>query len=326
MRFSASSILRISLRSRSRVRSSRLNSSSWVARSFGSGKFAASSFMWETVRSTSTIRSRFQLLRMVRKCSSCSLLMYCSPRLTMYGCTLRGPASRLPGSRPSPSSASAFTGAGGLRGAGGATAVALRAVSFLGASGAASAAAIGRCAAGFLGSTAFLRACVATTRARGASGLRATAFRAGGRLTAFLPFAAFGAGLFAGINDSSKQHGPREERAIIPAHLGLYRCSQTEAKTCPPGRAAPRRGSAGAPGAGPPDGADLGQRDRRGGLPARLSSLGDNAGVDAAAHVEARREPQEARPHGGVQMVGDLVRHGLVKRAAIAERPDVELQ
>ncbi len=38
MRFSASSILRISLRSRSRVRSSRLNSSSCVARSFGSGK------------------------------------------------------------------------------------------------------------------------------------------------------------------------------------------------------------------------------------------------------------------------------------------------
>ena len=35
MRFSASSILRISLRSRSRVRSSRLNSSSCVARSFG---------------------------------------------------------------------------------------------------------------------------------------------------------------------------------------------------------------------------------------------------------------------------------------------------
>ena len=101
MRFSASSILRISLRSRSRVRSSRLNSSSWVARSFGSGKFAASSFMCETVRSTSTMRSRFQLLRIVRKCSSCSLLMYCSPRLTMYGCTLRGPASRLPGSTPS---------------------------------------------------------------------------------------------------------------------------------------------------------------------------------------------------------------------------------
>ena len=38
MRFNASSILRISLRSRSRVRSSRLNSSSCVARSFGIGE------------------------------------------------------------------------------------------------------------------------------------------------------------------------------------------------------------------------------------------------------------------------------------------------
>ncbi len=38
MRLIASSILRISLRSRSRVRSSRLNSSSWVARSFGIGE------------------------------------------------------------------------------------------------------------------------------------------------------------------------------------------------------------------------------------------------------------------------------------------------
>ena len=116
MRLSASSILRISLRSRSRVRSSRLNSSSWVARSFGSGKLAASSFMCETVRSTSTMRSRFQLLRMLRKCSSCSLLMYSSPRLTMYGCTLRGPASRLPGSTASPSSTSGPAADGAPRG------------------------------------------------------------------------------------------------------------------------------------------------------------------------------------------------------------------
>ena len=43
----------ISLRSRSRVRSSRANSSSCAARSTGSGKLAASSFMWSTVRSTS---------------------------------------------------------------------------------------------------------------------------------------------------------------------------------------------------------------------------------------------------------------------------------
>ena len=97
-RFSASSILRINLRSRSRVRSSRLNSSSCVARSFGSGKLAASSFMCETVRSTSSMRSRFQPFRMFLKCSSCTAFMYCSPRLAMYGVTFRGPASRLPAS------------------------------------------------------------------------------------------------------------------------------------------------------------------------------------------------------------------------------------
>src|SRR5690349_1988793 len=54
--------------------------------------------MCETVRSTSSMRSRFQPLRMLRKCSSCSLFMYASPRLVMYGVTLRGPASRLPAS------------------------------------------------------------------------------------------------------------------------------------------------------------------------------------------------------------------------------------
>src|SRR3984957_14983484 len=47
--------------------------------------------------------------------------MYCSPRLTIYGWTLRGPASRLPGSRLSFSSASlALLGGGGATGRGGA--------------------------------------------------------------------------------------------------------------------------------------------------------------------------------------------------------------
>ena len=70
--------------------------------------------MCETVRSTSSMRSRFQLLRMLRKCSSCSLFMYASPRLVMYGVTLRGPASRLPAS--SDSSASSSFGGGARRG------------------------------------------------------------------------------------------------------------------------------------------------------------------------------------------------------------------
>src|SRR5882724_8154551 len=62
------------------------------------------------------------------------------------------------------------------------------------------------------------------------------------------------------------------------------------------------------------------------GLPAALSSLGDNGGMDSAAHVEARGEPQEARPERRLQMIGDLVGHGLVVGAAITKRPDVELQ
>src|SRR6185436_9360997 len=50
----------------------------------------------------------------LRKCSSCSLFMYASPRLVMYGVTLRGPASRLPASGASSASLSfaAVRGAG----------------------------------------------------------------------------------------------------------------------------------------------------------------------------------------------------------------------
>ncbi len=235
MRFNASSILRISLRSRSRVRSSKLNSSSWVARSFGSGKFAASSFMCVTVRSTSTMRSRFQLLRIRRKCSSCCLLMYCSPRLTMYGCTLRGPARRLPGSIASPSSPSAFTAGATAElervaviivavAGGGAVATPARSGLFSSTGGAAPAAG-GTAATGFFGGATVLRTCATAALARTGSALRPTAFLTAGRLAAFLPFADFGAGLLAGINGSSKQHQPREERAIIPADPGVYRCS-----------------------------------------------------------------------------------------------------
>src|SRR5437773_4515220 len=70
----------------------------------------------------------------------------------------------------------------------------------------------------------------------------------------------------------------------------------------------------------------LRQCDGRRGLPAVLSSLGDNARVDSPAHVEARREPQEARLQRSMQMIGDLVGEGLVIRAAITKRPHVELQ
>src|SRR3984893_3075784 len=307
MRFNASSILRISLRSRSRVRSSRLNSSSWVARSLGSGKFAASSFMCVTVRSTSTMRSRFQLLRMKRKCSSCCLLMYCSPRLTMYGCTLRGPASSLPGSIVSPSSTSALTAGAATELArvavimvavAGVGAVAVPARSgLLSSTGGVPPAAAGTAATGFFGAATVLRACATAALACTGSALRPTAFLTAGRLAAFLPFADLGAGLLAGINGSSKRHQPREETRD---YTGRPRAVQVFWQW-------------------------LRQRDGGRRLPAVLSSLGDNGRVDSAAHVEARRQPQEARLQCGLQVIGNFVGHGLVIHAAITKRPDVQL-
>src|SRR5450432_3938920 len=64
--------------------------------------------MCSTVRSTSTIRSRFQFCSIRAKCSNCSLFMYCSPRRAMYGFTLRGPANRLAEAGDSPSPSSSF--------------------------------------------------------------------------------------------------------------------------------------------------------------------------------------------------------------------------
>jgi hypothetical protein len=83
----------------------------------------------------------------------------------------------------------------------------------------------GTAGSGFFDAATVLRACAAAALTRTGSALRPTAFLTAGRLAAFLPFADFGAGLLAGINGSSKQHQPREERAIIPADPGLYRCS-----------------------------------------------------------------------------------------------------
>src|SRR5262245_39655086 len=54
--------------------------------------------------------------------------------------------------------------------------------------------------------------------------------------------------------------------------------------------------------------------------------LGDDRGVDAAAHVESGRETHETWRDGGNQVLEDLVGDRLVKRAAIAERPDIELE
>ena len=70
----------------------------------------------------------------------------------------------------------------------------------------------------------------------------------------------------------------------------------------------------------------LRQRDSGRRLPARLSPFHDDGRVDAAPDIEARREPQEARVCRCIKMVGDLIRHGLVKGSTVAERPDVQLQ
>jgi hypothetical protein len=48
--------------------------------------------------------------------------------------------------------------------------------------------------------------------------------------------------------------------------------------------------------------------------------------MNATANVEAGGQPQEAWMYCIAQVGGDLVRHRLMKRAAIAKRPDVEFQ
>src|SRR5437016_11474720 len=157
--------------------------------------------MCVTVRSTSTMRSRFQLLRMLRKWSSCSLLMYCSPRLAMYGWTLRGPASRLPGSTSSASSPSAVAAGagptrlppsievaarGGLAGAPGRSGFLVSAAGSLAAAGAA--------APGFFGGGAVLCGGDATALPRSGSGLCAVGFLTAGGLAAVLHLADLGPG------------------------------------------------------------------------------------------------------------------------------------
>src|SRR5580704_1226671 len=60
--------------------------------------------------------------------------------------------------------------------------------------------------------------------------------------------------------------------------------------------------------------------------PVALSALRDNGGVDAAAHIEARTQTQEARVQRAIEMIGDLVGDRFVEGAAIAERPDIKLE
>src|SRR6185436_12392197 len=164
------------------------------------------------------MRSRFQVLRIRRKCSVCSLFMYCSPRRGMYGLTLRGPASRLvletsglsPSSASPPAAASRslmFRGVTGLAGIVGLAGIA--AVARTGFAGTLAAEGCGLTAAGFgTGAGVGLAAGFATALGLGAGLGLATAagFFAGAAFLAesaffamvFLAFVAF-AGFLAAI-------------------------------------------------------------------------------------------------------------------------------
>ena len=69
-----------------------------------------------------------------------------------------------------------------------------------------------------------------------------------------------------------------------------------------------------------------GQFDRRGGRQPVLAPFDDHCGVDTAPDIEFARQPRKRGCAGAGQIVGDLVGHGLVKGAAVAKRPQVELQ
>ena len=60
--------------------------------------------------------------------------------------------------------------------------------------------------------------------------------------------------------------------------------------------------------------------------PRRLAVLDLHLRLDPAAHVEVALHLQEARRQRGDQIVGDAVRHRLVERSLVAERPEVELE
>ena len=60
--------------------------------------------------------------------------------------------------------------------------------------------------------------------------------------------------------------------------------------------------------------------------PAFLAVFGDDCGKDAAADIEAGRQPHVAWFRRACQVVKDAVGHVLVETAGVAEGPDVELQ
>jgi hypothetical protein len=71
---------------------------------------------------------------------------------------------------------------------------------------------------------------------------------------------------------------------------------------------------------------DSGQCHRLGRLPLGVTVLGDDGGVDAAAHVEVRGQPHEAWLGDFDQVIQDAIGHRLVKGTFVTERPDVEFE
>ena len=60
--------------------------------------------------------------------------------------------------------------------------------------------------------------------------------------------------------------------------------------------------------------------------PTACSMLGDDCRIDAAADIEFRRQPHEARREQLHQVIENSVCHSFVERAFVAERPDIKFQ
>src|SRR5690606_10221660 len=333
----AESIFFRSLRSRSRVRSSSPNSDSCVARSFGSGKFAAASFMCRTVRSTSSLSSRFHASRMLRKCSSCPSLMYGSPRFGSYGLKPRtGPNSTLDALL---SGVAAVATAAGFAAAFGSALLAASCVF------------AGRLATVREDEVFFFELAGLATTFRFEAGL--VFFDVDFRTAAFfLPVAAFFLEVFfevlffpdvfvvfralldvrptflrlvsvLRVVDAFREVFPAVlllpvfffflVAAFLPGINLASKSNYTKPAIIHTGNASGRL-SITASGAG------------QKAVPALLPVLDHDGRVEASADVEIGREAQEARCQTADQIVDDPVRHCLVERAFAAVRPHVELQ
>jgi hypothetical protein len=61
-------------------------------------------------------------------------------------------------------------------------------------------------------------------------------------------------------------------------------------------------------------------------MPTDLAMFNDDARINAATHVELRRQAHETGRNRAGKMLEDFVRDGLVEGTAIAKRDDIELE